>query len=379
MKKTKYILWGAAGLLFLLGACQNEAPELPIHPEGTVPVEFTLAVKGYSTPWTTQSRSYSDGITVTLGGPVTGATSRAGEVLNDSRIQHLHVLQFSDGISDMDSKLIFKTEVTWDKLNEEVENSLTKYGFSLYLAESSSSRIVFVANQSGNAEIRSLAIDGSYTLADFKAETPEFPEGAMRQMPMVGECVSAIPGVGTNRVDMKRLAARIDLKVSYQTPLSSSNGTLILDQLNLRNVPNLASYYLSPGFFPTADAPNFIDYAQSFGFVTESGTTTVDATWYIPENLRGEGSNGGGTQDNKWSGTAPDGLCTYLDLSGVFYEDGDYPDLDKEREIHISLYPGGDVINDFDIKRNHHYSIETAITAISTTNPDQRVWIEILP
>lgn len=110
-------------------------------------------------------------------------------------------------------------------------------------------------------------------------------------------------------------------------------------------------------------------------------------TFYMPENLRGMGC-GMTFQDKnlasygpKSDGTAPtlgpDGKplaggsldnCTYIDLEGTYQygnSDGTGP-VDGAVAVRYRLYLGGNLMNDYNIRRGYHYTITVEVSGINS-------------
>ncbi|WP_244436553.1 DUF4906 domain-containing protein [Bacteroides timonensis] len=147
------------------------------------------------------------------------------------------------------------------------------------------------------------------------------------------------------------------------------------------------------GVYPES-ASNSYTVASSGGDNASLATGST-YTFYMPENLRGMGCGKSFQEKNlpdygpKADGTAPavgaDGVptetnnnlagCTYIDLEGLYWYsyDSSNPTATSPISVHCRLYLGGNLINDYNIRRGYHYTITAQISGANSA--DVRVTI----
>lgn len=140
------------------------------------------------------------------------------------------------------------------------------------------------------------------------------------------------------------------------------------------------------GVYP-ATAAGSCEVAKADTTKNETLSSSSSYTFYMPENLRGMGC-GMSFQDKnldlyapKSDGTAPTldangtpgsggtlANCTYIDLEGTYQygkSDGTGP-VSGAVAVRYRLYLGGNLMNDYNIRRGYHYTITVEVSGINS-------------
>lgn len=153
----------------------------------------------------------------------------------------------------------------------------------------------------------------------------------------------------------------------------------------------------SSGAYPTASVVTgtyTIDAVDTANPDPNGLSSNSTSTFYMPENLRGVGCGKSFQEKNlnaygpKADGTAPvlgsDGKpeaggdlskCTYIDLIGSYwysYDSGN-PTGTSPISVRYRLYLGGNLVNDYNVRRGYHYTITVQISGANSA--DVRVTI----
>ena len=278
---------------------------------------------------------------------VTRATSEGSA--DEKALMGLWVLQF-DG-NQPASKLVFKNYYAADQ----IQNGK----LSVALLEAASTRVYFVGNV-GVSKFESLALTNT-TLSAFEAMTfgialsSSVPTAGL---PMVG-VYNGSTSASTATISLQRMCAKIAFTCNVALALPSESFTIKKVQLKSYSTK---SAYKAPavpsgtsGLYPDAAvAANFADATA----VNVSGTSFTQ-TWYVAENLRGVVA---GLTDKTKGGTNAPFHSTYIEVSGDYTKNG------KTFEIAYRIYPGANSSTDFNLVRNHIYSISSTIKGASETD-----------
>lgn len=280
------------------------------------------------------------------------------KAVDDQLVDNLWVLQF-DG----------QAESSTLELCEYYPKELIAAGnkVSVALYESSDAvRIYFIANV-GRYEFASLA-KGS-TLGSFENRMLSFADEAAvtasgNCLPMAGTYDGTVAFQEEN-VTLTRMVAKIDFSCSVS--ISAPGESFTINRIQLLSVATGTRYkaHTTPsaqtGLFPdAASSDNFMDYAE----VPASGLT-VNHTWFLPENLRGVVE--GLTASTKGGDKVP-AHSTCIEVSG------DYTKGDAVYDVTYRIYPGQNSSTDFNMIRNHSYTITSTIKGFNQS--DVRVVVE---
>lgn len=144
----------------------------------------------------------------------------------------------------------------------------------------------------------------------------------------------------TINIAVTRLLAKVDFNITVD-PAFAPNFTL--EYMELLNINNKISLYADSKLTNGA-----INYPKEV--VTG---TAVSKSYLLHENLQGVNSSIT-DQRHKTSGNAPSDKCTHLHIRG--YSNG--------AKVDYYIYLGANNTNDFNLKRNHHYIVNTTILGV---------------
>lgn len=270
---------------------------------------------------------------------------KAGAV-DDDLLDNLWVLQF-DGQAD-GSALKLCEYYPSDK----IENNTV----SVALYESDTPvRIYFVAN-TGADEFASLAA-GS-TLGTFESRVlgmaDETAVSGAGYLPMTGVYDGSV-STQTQTVTLTRMVAKIAFTCTVDITAAGESFSIgsirLIDAATGTRYKELAVPTAQAGLFPdAASGDNFTDYALESASASE--TAEITRTWYLPENLRGVVE--GLTAKTKGGDNVP-AHSTCIEVSGDYTKDGTIYD------VTYRIYPGQNNSTDFNLIRNHSYTIASTI------------------
>lgn len=259
----------------------------------------------------------------------------------ENRIDNIWVLQFQNG------SLAKKVYYFYGSI------SPTSLDVSLV---SGASNIYFVANI-GQASLDSFNSSESVfqtTAKSLGVESDVLFTSASGQkyIPMVGSLTGyTVPSTGDmtgQTINLIRMLARID--VNYTANLSNFE----LRAIRVCNLPNSVQYCVPQAtLFPLSPSYSTINTDYS------SASTSGLLTFYVPENMRGTGSNAGNDPRNK-SGMD---YATYIEFVGYTKSTDTAGD-----EVRYRIYPGADNYNDYNVRRNTYYTVNANIKGISSSD-----------
>jgi hypothetical protein len=347
MKKLSLLF----GLLFFLASCSENNLVTP-NPDSGEGVHSSV------------------GLTVA---PMEGdASTRATNLttVEEDQITRLWVLQFDDADNGGTGKLLKKYYTTVsDKSKIDV--------VLLPNLDGVKSNIYFVANV-GNTDLSDFNGDEAAFQTAVQKVTSELGfvmsgqdvDQTQKCLPMSGsllhQTVTAAGITGGISISLTRMLARIDFRYSIGTLAA---GKFSLQSIRACNVPNVMSY-VAPS---TATYPVSMSAASVLSFGTSATTEGViipasdpdpamkQLTYYVPENMRGDGTNTSGL--DKLKGGIP--FATYFELYGAGINDF------AGEKYTFKLYPGSDTKNNYDIKRNTKYILTANLTNLSLS--DRRI------
>lgn len=331
-------------------ACGKEGGAGPVQPnpveptpDGKTKVTFTFATSALKKP---------------------ASVSRAD--VDENAIDNLWVLQFATTKTDaklLVSEYFTATDITTDKDGNK--------SVSVALEDAAEPKTYCVVNV-GEETLKGLTVEKT-ELADFEKMLLSMQEETAAQIPMIGFSTEAT-SVGTTTVQLMRMIAKIGFTCIVEVPAGHK---FTPTRVQLCNVANVAAYVAptvptaAANLYPEASSDNFFNYKEDADVATTtdaskfSGKPFFVKTWYLPENLRGVVA--GLTAEQKGKENAPE-FATCIEISG------DYEIGEKITDVTYRVYPGANATNDFNIVRNHTYSISVRIQGLNPN--DIRVDIE---
>jgi hypothetical protein len=278
-----------------------------------------------------------------MGGKGVSTRSTGAGTVDENRVACLHILEYQNGL------LTDRAYV--DQLSDTVfEVKLTPGTANLY----------FVANVPSDT-FDAAPADETTFLNDVLGATSEqaalYPPGeGLQCIPMSASLKNILLAEtgypDTQRVELTRMLARIDLDYTVQ---GDANNAVELHTLRLCNLVKGMRYDPPSGLYPASPVSGDF-FSTSYEYPASSQGTL---TFYVPENLRGAGTNG--TTDERYKTGVE--YATYVELTGrgILRGSAGYA-------CTFRLYPGGDAYNDYNLKRNTFYRMTTRISGLSLSD-----------
>lgn len=399
MKKN--IFFTLVLLLPLLFACNREQTaggNIPDE-EGLIQTEFSFKAersRNIAVRATEIMPDGNGGIQMTLN---QGPATREGSLTTDQEdvIHNVWVLQF-----DGTGKFVRKEFVPSPE--EITDDNGVRYRVKVRLYIQEDCTVYFVANRPG-INWQSYLTEGVSTLNDFKNCGIEmwWEDEVIKDnmIPMAGHYEGPVPNKVYTVIDMTRMVAKIVFTMNYRSALPD-NYTLVINSVQLVNVPTVASYYNGGEIdtewkYPDVSDPdmlyNLIAYQAMMEYSGFTANTDHTFTWYVPENRRGVNDDID-HQKNKWKGNDPSimeggfSAAMRIVMKGTYtkqiievnsfpgtLEPGSHDFVSPNaqppirpnpvvRDITINLHPGRDIVNDYNVVRNSVYNLRANIQTI---------------
>ena len=356
--KRRCLLWLPL-LLLVAGSCTQadvEEGNIPPHALKDVEASFNLHVLASSTP-VTRSITFTpegsiDSDSLTVGVKDSLQTKAATEVADESAVSELWVGQYHAGTGSLISSQYIGS-VTANKVTLKLKQN----------ENGGSSNIWFVAN------LGDLDNNGKITtetglkqlVLDYSSTADGLPTNGL--CGMTGMWSGAVNGTNAKniKVNLTRLIAKISF--TYQVGAGFS---FTPKSVTLKSVPT--KYQIEA---PTAQ----LGSALEIGYMDYTGTASTGSArmyWYLPENLAGTVTASGVAVSSEKEKTG-NGVtnATYIELTGDAVQDGV-----TFQDVTFKFYPGKDC-NDYNIRRNSHYTIEVTLVGIDAS--DKRITVGTLP
>lgn len=165
--------------------------------------------------------------------------------------------------------------------------------------------------------------------------------GVSKAMAIVSKCYVSIP--------LERMFAKVR---AYIDPSYITDFGLKLEGFSFDNIP----YYsrietISPG--NDSEAAVYPDTISWHSYDTSELNGLNEVILYVPENLQGKVEGMTSKQDKATLGMIPEhAMKVILAVSDT---------TDATKQYTYTIYPGGDMDNDFNVKRNHIYNVNVSI------------------
>ena len=202
-------------------------------------------------------------------------------------------------------------------------------------------------------------LNGDYTrMSDYNSVFTEKSGNEYLRMSGAKEMTSIGTGTPVD-ITLKRNVSKVTINVTNNT--GSEEVKISLKQTQIRDIN--AKYYYLTNISSFADAYSAADPSRFDKEPEEwpEGETTRTFTYYIPVNLRG--STNSSAQYTKGLG-APEGATRFC-LYGTYGSD--------DTPINYTYYLGGNLVNDFDLKPNYHYTYNISINSKGDDRYDYRI------
>ena len=268
------------------------------------------------------------------------------KAVNEDALNDVWVLQF-DGTENT-SCLVLCEYFSADKIQD------NKLSIGLY--ETGMTKVYCIAN-AGKDKFASLPV-GTTTLESFETMIFDFDAGIAdgKGLPMAGVYEGSAVAA-TADISLHRMAAK--LTFTLKVDIASSNDSFTPTTVQLKSVAKGTSYKSRDisVVYPARDAGNFRDYAavSVTGSAEDLKTKGFTQEWYLPENLRGVVA---GLNDQQKGGSNAPEYSTYIEITG------NYTQSREVFDVIYRIYPGQNSSTDFNVIRNHRYTIGSTIRGI---------------
>lgn len=167
-------------------------------------------------------------------------------------------------------------------------------------------------------------------------------------------------GVESIAVDMKRTVA----KISFSYLIGGTDFSFTPSSVTLKSVPNKIRIEEM-----TTQFASDVMYGEYTGEANANGATMH---WYLPENRAGAVTDeNAATSDKEKTGKGVSN-ATCIELTGTAVQGGV-----SYENVTFRFYPGSKDYNDYNIKRNHYYTMSVTLKGIDVT--DQRITVGTIP
>lgn len=278
---------------------------------------------------------------------------------DETEISDLTVIQF-DGTGDEAQVVIIRTFVNPDL------TKVLEIGFMQPLDESTKEQtIYFIANTGGVFD------NYAGTLGKLKSDPFSLSETDIRdgKMVMTGSLVTAIHAEIEQKITLTRRLAKIVFNIDTSGLPGGSEFNPVW--LQLQSIPSVSCLFPATGTDATTPEANADLYTNSAPVIDK----VLDGyVWYIPENKRGTNMNNAG-EANKNENAPVYSTCVYLE--GDYYPTKD--NTANAKKVYYKLYPGKDIISDFNIEGNKVYNVTLKITGMDNAANDKRIDVIDMP
>jgi hypothetical protein len=349
-------------LLMSITACTDTDSPLPDNVLPGRPVEVTLQLSA------TQETDATDSLVATR-------AVDDGDVAPYAQIKNVWVLQFN-GLTDAATLTGVPSYIS----DYEVEANRV-----CALVSGTNQTVWFLANTFDTH----LHWDASLTLGTLKTRympntteaslhgrgdattTPDvgYPADADYHLILNGTWQGNITTDGSLTCTLIRNTARVDFLLKNTT---TGDDAVTITSVQVRNAMAQSYFYTSyalPATFPTTFSTNpYLETTDYTPVTWESGTSVSDGytrfRFYLPANMRGTRTGITQTKDKTEYHPA---LATYVVVKGVYQKDG------QSVPVTYTIYPGANLITDFNLLPNHAYVCKLDINGYDSSGADPRV------
>ncbi len=255
-------------------------------------------------------------------------------------------------------------------------------GFSL-VARSSPQTVVVLANTFGYLSLTDHTTLGNFLENENYREINTL-EGMWRNVESGGDTHHYLqmgghhtfPSVTSSTsmsVSLRRNCAKVVINLVNNAFNGTGDNKVTIDHVQLCSI-NAKNYYVTDFSTAAGDAFDFVDHLtlvrpyrfdiQPQAFTHNDGTVQI-LTYFLPVNLRGEGSNTDPSASQKTKNVGAPLGATCLKIYARYGDD--------DKPIVYTYYLGGDLINDFNLKPNHKYSYNLTVSGKGVASSDYRI------
>lgn len=348
--KTGMWVW----LLLLAVSCTRtevEEKDLPPHPAKEVEAVFNLNVLANRS---LQTRS----ITFTPEGTFEIDSIAPG--ITDS-VATRSAVALTEGDESLISQLwVGQYDASGNRVFSQYISPVTGTTVNLRLKESGEAthHVWFVANCDDLGEIATETVLKEHVFT-YTSTAEGLPENRLCGMTGVWSGVIRDNGVESIGVDMTRTVA----KISFSYLIGGDGFSFKPSSVKLKSVPDKIRME------ETTTQLTDVIYGEYTGESSADGATMH---WYLPENRAGvvTGENAATSEKEKTGRGVSNATC--IELTGTAVQGGV-----TYEHVTFRFFPGSTNMNDYNIKRNHYYTMSVTLKGIDVT--DQRITVGTIP
>ncbi|WP_449039776.1 BACON domain-containing protein [Parabacteroides goldsteinii] len=348
--KTGMWVW----LLLLAVSCTRtevEEKDLPPHPAKEVEAVFNLNVLA-NRPLQTRS------ITFTPEG--TFEVDSVAPCMTDS-VATKSVTALTEGDESLISQLwVGQYDAAGNRVFSQYISPVVGTTVNLKLKESGEAthHVWFVANCDDLGEIATETALKEHIFT-YASTTDGLPENRLCGMTGMWSGVIRDNGVESIGVDMTRTVA----KISFSYLIGGNGFSFKPSSVKLKSVPDKIRME------ETTTQLTDVTYGEYTGESSADGATMH---WYLPENRAGvvTGENATTSEKEKTGRGVSNATC--IELTGTAVQGGV-----TYENVTFRFFPGSTDMNDYNIKRNHYYTMSVTLKGIDVT--DQRITVGTIP
>lgn len=348
--KTGMWVW----LLLLAVSCTRtevEEKDLPPHPAKEVEAVFNLNVLA-NRPLQTRSITFTPEGTFEIDSIAPGIT--------DSVVTRSAVA-LTEGDESLISQLwVGQYDASGNRVFSQYISPVTGTTVNLRLKESGEAthHVWFVANCDDLGEIATETALKEHVFT-YTSTAEGLPENRLCGMTGMWSGVIRDNGVESIGVDMTRTVA----KISFSYLIGGDGFSFKPSSVKLKSVPDKIRME------ETTTQLTDVIYGEYTGESSADGATMH---WYLPENRAGvvTGENAATSEKEKTGRGVSNATC--IELTGTAVQGGV-----TYENVTFRFFPGSTDMNDYNIKRNHYYTMSVTLKGIDVT--DQRITVGTIP
>lgn len=348
--KTGMWVW----LLLLAVSCTRtevEEKDLPPHPAKEVEAVFNLNVLA-NRPLQTRSITFTPEGTFEIDSVAPGMT--------DS-VATRSAVALTEGDESLISQLwVGQYDASGNRVFSQYISPVTGTTVNLRLKESGEAthHVWFVANCDDLGEIATETVLKEHIFT-YASTTEGLPENRLCGMTGMWSGVIRDNGVESIGVDMTRTVA----KISFSYLIGGDGFSFKPSSVKLKSVPDKIRME------ETTTQLTDVTYGEYTGESSADGATMH---WYLPENRAGvvTGENAATSEKEKTGRAVSNATC--IELTGTAVQGGV-----TYENVTFRFFPGSTDMNDYNIKRNHYYTMSVTLKGIDVT--DQRITVGTIP
>ena len=272
---------------------------------------------------------------------------RSADGVNENAVNNVWVIQLAqDGLTQLQAPQYIITQTDGSR----------DYKVSVSL-QRSASKVYFIANTNSNTAYLDADTEPKVLAVTRAINIETDLVSVSKNIPMAGIWSGTPDLIGiSGRVSLSRAVSKVNFTLNANLP---GNERFILKSVTVKQVANILQYYRDAATTtPYPTLAKSIDYPATT--YDESLSSPKSLWWYLPENARGTVS--GVTSQTDKAAKAPDAYCTYIEVKGRYEAGG------GTYETNYKIYLGANNTNDYNLKRNTVYNVNTTILGIDAAD-----------